>query len=278
MTMEGAKPMPRAKTFGLESWPKQELTTYGGSMRRYGTTPGKPEEYRSKGQQAVTPKDAATLIIVKQGDQPRLLLGKRAMTHKFMPGKFVFPGGRLDYVDQRLRVPVEIQVPVMERLRRHTQARTSDAKLRGLALAAVRETFEETGLVLGTPSTTNVLTRHAGWRAFFNHGVMPPLGSMDFIARAITPPYRTRRFDTRFFMVFDDVIHSDPTVMSAGSGELLDLHWLTLQEARETDLPAITRMVIDIVEKRLALPKPSQMEAAAPFVRFIKSKSIVSDL
>ena len=119
-------------------------------MRRYGTTPGKPEEYRSKGQQAVTPKDAATLIIVKQGDQPRLLLGKRAMTHKFMPGKFVFPGGRLDYVDQRLRVPVEIQVPVMERLRRHTQARTSDAKLRGLALAAVRETFEETGFMAST--------------------------------------------------------------------------------------------------------------------------------
>ena len=76
-----------------------------------------------------------------------------------MPGKFVFPGGRLDYVDQRLRVPVEIQAPVMERLRRHTQARTSDAKLRGLALAAVRETFEETGLVLGTPSKTKVLTR-----------------------------------------------------------------------------------------------------------------------
>ena len=101
---------------------------------------------------------------------------------------------------------------------------------------------------------------------------------MDLIARAVTPPYRTRRFDTRFFMVFDDVIHSDPEVSSSASGELLDLHWLTVDEARQTDLPAITRMVIDVVETRLQLPREKQRDAPAPFVRFIKSKSVISDL
>ena len=72
-------------------------------MSRYGTTPGRPEEYRQQGEKAVRPRDAATLIIVQQAEKPRVLLGKRSMKHKFMPGKFVFPGGRLDYIDQRIK-------------------------------------------------------------------------------------------------------------------------------------------------------------------------------
>ena len=101
---------------------------------------------------------------------------------------------------------------------------------------------------------------------------------IDFIARAITPTYRTRRFDTRFFMVHDEHIFTDPEDTRNASGELLDLHWLTLKQARELDLPAITRMVLDIVEQRLARPRAEQMKMAAPFVRFARGKSIISDL
>lgn len=247
-------------------------------MSRYGTTPGKPEEYRQGNERAVKPKDAATLIIVRQGDEPRLLLGKRSMKHKFMPGKFVFPGGRLDLIDQRLKLPNELSPPVMQRLRKQTQRHVIDARLRGLALAAVRETFEETGLVVGKPTTDKVQTSNAGWQDYLSHGVLPPLESMDFIARAITPPYRTRRFDTRFFMVFDDVVHSDPSALGSASGELLDLHWLTLNEARQTDLPAITRMVIDIVEDRLAHPREAQLKQSAPFVRSLHKQWVTEEL
>ena len=154
-----------------------------------------------------------------------------------MPGKFVFPGGRLDYIDQRIKVPSELTKTVFTRLRRETRSNVSDAKLRGLALAAIRETFEETGLVVGRPSPEVVRTTNHSWNQYFSHGVVPPLEDMDFIARAITPPYRNRRFDTRFFMVHDSTIQSDPSQVSSASGELLDLHWLTLDEARETDLP-----------------------------------------
>jgi 8-oxo-dGTP pyrophosphatase MutT (NUDIX family) len=247
-------------------------------MSRYGTTPGRPEEYRNSGERAVRPKDAATLIIVKRDLEPKILLGKRSLKHKFMPGKFVFPGGKLDYIDQRLRIPASLPAPVMHRLRKHTRKSFSDEKLKGLALAAIRETYEETGLIIGTPALTSVSTSQSVWREFLSSGVLPPLSSMDFIARAITPPYRRRRFDTRFFMVFDNVIHSDPLAVSSASGELLDLHWLTLDQARETDLPAITRMVIDVVEERLSLPLEDQITAPAPFVRFNKTKSVVSDL
>jgi len=247
-------------------------------MSRYGTTPGRPEEYRQGGERAVRPKDAATLIIVRQDDEPRLLLGKRSMKHKFMPGKFVFPGGRLDFIDQRLKLPNELALPVMQRLRKQTQSQVSDAKLKGLALAAIRETFEETGLVVGRPTSEQVTTSNKGWQQYFAHGVLPPLESMDFIARAITPPYRTRRFDTRFFMVFDDVIHSDPSTLGSATGELLDLHWLTLDEARQTDLPAITRMVIDIVEERLTKPREAQLKQSAPFVRSLYKQWVTEEL
>ena len=247
-------------------------------MSRYGTTPGRPEEYRQGNERAVKPKDAATLIIVRQGDEPRLLLGKRSMTHKFMPGKFVFPGGRLDIIDQRLRVSTKLPEPVMQRLRKQTQRNVTDAKLKGLALAAVRETFEETGLVVGTPTSESIRTSNTGWQDYFSRGVRPPLESMDFIARAITPPYRTRRFDTRFFMVFDNVIHSDPSALGSATGELLDLHWLTLDEARQTDLPAITRMVIDIVEERLTKSREAQLRQPAPFVRSLYKQWVTEDL
>jgi 8-oxo-dGTP pyrophosphatase MutT (NUDIX family) len=247
-------------------------------MSRYGTTPGRPEEYRQKGEKAVRPRDAATLIILQQAEEPRILLGKRSMKHKFMPGKFVFPGGRLDYIDQRIKVPSELTKTVFTRLRRETRSNVSDAKLRGLALAAIRETFEEAGLVVGRRSHEVVRTTNHSWSQYFSHGVIPPLEDMDFIARAITPPYRNRRFDTRFFMVHDSTIQSDPSQLSSASGELLDLHWLTLNEARKTDLPAITRMVIDVVEERLKIPKSRQQAAPAPFVRNAKSKWLTSNL
>ena len=89
----------------------------------------------------------------------------------------------------------------MKRLRKETRKTVSDNKLRGLALAAIRETFEETGLIIGRPTKKNLSTGDKVWQSYFDHGVEPPLDQMDFIARAVTPTYRTRRFDTRFFMV-----------------------------------------------------------------------------
>jgi hypothetical protein len=73
-------------------------------------------------------------------------------------------------------------------------------------------------------------------------------------------------------MVYEDVIHSDPSAVGSASGELLDLHWLTLDEARQTDLPAITRMVIDIIEERITKPRDTQLKQNAPFVRLLRNQ------
>jgi 8-oxo-dGTP pyrophosphatase MutT (NUDIX family) len=246
---------------------------------KFGTTPAGPGEYREENAKAVRPRDAATLIVVRQeSKQPKILMGKRAASHKFMPNKFVFPGGRLDVVDQRLVVPKSLNAPVMKRLRKETTARVTDNKLRGLALAAIRETYEETGLIIGRQTGKTLSSSNQIWQSYFDHGVEPPLEKMDFICRAVTPTHRSRRFDTRFFMVYDEFIHTDPESMEKASGELLDLHWLTLNEAHKLDLPVITRSVVDIVEKRMQLDRAAQIKAPAPYFHMKHRKWALIDL
>ena len=235
-------------------------------------------EYRDEQAQAVRPKEAATLVIVSQGREPKALMGKRAASHVFMPNKFVFPGGRLDFIDQRLSVPSDLSGPVAGRLQKETRKDVSNHKLRGLALAAIRETYEETGLIIGRKTTQKLTTNNAVWQRYFDHGVEPPLDKIDFIARAVTPTYRSRRFDTRFFMIFDDFIQTDPDDMIKASGELLDLHWLTLAETQKLDLPTITRWIIDMVQQRLKLSRDAQLHAPATYVRFINGKPRITTL
>ena len=245
---------------------------------QYGTTSAGPGEYRESDTGVVKPKEAATLVVVRDSQQPTILMGKRASTHRFMPNKFVFPGGRLDLIDQRLKTSGDLNIHVLARLRKSTRKDITDRKLRGLALAAIRETYEETGLVVGRTATQPMGTRHSAWRMYLEHGVEPPLENMDFFARAITPAYRTRRFDTRFFMIHEEFIHNDPAQVANASGELNDIHWLTFAEARDLDLPTVTRWAIDIVEQRIKIPRAHQLKRAARFVRFTRGKSISIDL
>ena len=178
-------------------------------------------------------RDAATLVLVDQtGAQPRILMGKRRADLAFMAGKFVFPGGRVDIADKTAPSADELTLLDIERLLLGMRGRPSAVRARGLALAAIRETFEETGLVLGDPG-------------------LPVLSCMTFVARAITPPGRTRRYDTRFFMARSTDL-SNTTL--GGDGELTDLAWFTAEEAHKLDLPGITRLVISDVAERLKNP------------------------
>jgi 8-oxo-dGTP pyrophosphatase MutT (NUDIX family) len=193
------------------------------------------------------PKDAAALVLVRRrGSEARVLMGERSARHAFLPGRFVFPGGRLDVSDQRLAVDTDLRPEV----RGKVAAGTTTSRARGLALAAVRETFEEAGILVGKKESADVRTRAATWRRFFSFGVSPRLEALDFVARAITPPGRLRRFDARFFMADASEIAVELS-QSNVSGELLNPAWLTLAEARAAEVLPITRCVLDEVEARL---------------------------
>ena len=170
------------------------------------------------------PKDAATLVLIRNGRE--VMLGQRAKGHVFMPDKWVFPGGRVDRGDARAKAASELTAETEALLRRGKVSRPP----RAFALAATRETCEETGLRVGGPEG-------------------PDLAKLSFIARAITPPNRSRRFDARFFMAdAAEVLCDDCPV--AGE-ELLHTEWFPFQEAEKLDLPSITRFVLKEAQARL---------------------------
>lgn len=214
---------------------------------------------RKAGVAAVRPRDAATLIVVRRdGPQARVLMGRRSKGHDFMPGKWVFPGGRVDPADARAPSATELAPEVAAKLALTLPPRRP-ALGRALALAAVRETFEEVGLLLAKPALTRP---GAGpWRAFLAQGAAPDLAALRFVARAITPPYRPKRFDARFFMADAEALVS--LERAPDCGELDEIAWVDMAEALALDLPNITRFVLGDVAERLDDP-----ERPIPFMRF----------
>jgi 8-oxo-dGTP pyrophosphatase MutT (NUDIX family) len=212
------------------------------------------------------PKDAATLVLVRrERDGPRVLMGQRHGNMAFMANKYVFPGGRVDPGDQRIGLGGDLRPHVAERLTKSANA----SRARAFALAAIRETFEEAGILIGERADKLPRTRAPAWRKFFEHGVMPRLDALEFIARAITPPNRTRRFDARFFMADAEAIAHTLDVRE--NDELLTPCWLTLAEARALDLHSNTRVVLDEVEARLH--DGPDAGRPVPFFRFQRGKS-----
>ncbi|MCK0197595.1 NUDIX hydrolase [Ancylobacter sp. 6x-1] len=200
------------------------------------------------------PVDAATLILVDRGRSvPRVLLGRRHERTVFLPGKFVFPGGRVDPGDRRMAVYGMLDADSERRLAAR-MVRPSMARSRALALAAIRETCEETGLLIGTRDAGSPEQAPPGWKSFAEAGLYPDLEAVRFVARAITPPRLSRRFDTRFFMAeASSVAHRIEGIVGP-EAELTELAWVSFAEARRLDLLAITQAVLDDVEASLSAP------------------------
>ncbi|TCK27948.1 NUDIX domain-containing protein [Ancylobacter aquaticus] len=200
----------------------------------------------------VRPTDAAALILVDRSKRtPRVLLGRRNPALRFMPGKYVFPGGRVDAVDRRVPVYGMLD-PESERRLLARVARPSPGRARALALAAIRETCEETGLLLGTDEAGDPGRLPGTWSAFGEAGLFPNLEALTFVARAVTPPRLARRFDTRFFMAdVAQVAHRLEGVVGPDA-EFVEAGWFSFEEARAAEVPAITRAILDEVAARLA--------------------------
>ncbi len=209
----------------------------------------------------VRPRDAATLIIVdhRGPGEAKVLMGRRHGGHDFMPGKWVFPGGRIDPSDFRAPYATDLRPEVAARL----QKTAPPLRARALALAAIRETFEETGLLVAKRAPPRP---SAGpWRPFLGLGALPDLEALDFVARAVTPPMSPKRFDARFFLANADRLVS--LEREADCGELDEIAWFDLSAARELDLPSVTRFVLGEIDLRLADPGRS-----APYLRFTRGR------
>lgn len=206
------------------------------------------------------PRDSATLILVRwdRGDA-RILMGQRASGHAFMPNKYVFPGGRLDAADSRVKPARDLHPATLAKLLHRMRGRQSLARARGLAQAALRETWEEAGLLFGRSTLSDA----------------PDLSGLSLFMRAITPPGRTRRFDSRFF-VGDACGLSNLDRPADRGGELITMAWLTLDEIAGLDLPLITIDVLKRLQPFLAGKRLPPPEYPASF-QYYRGKTWVED-
>ena len=148
----------------------------------------------------VRPRDAASLILLRRGAGGiEALLGRRGAGARFMPGRYVFPGGGIRREDAR---PFPGETP----------AANGTAALLGLARAALRETFEETGYLLGRPLAGLAARSGAGppsavAAAYEAARLAPAVNELVPIGRAITPTFSPIRFHARFFMADGTLAH-----------------------------------------------------------------------
>ena len=199
---------------------------------------------------APRPKDAATLILIQHTQSgPRILMGRRASGHSFMPDKYVFPGGKVDRSDRFIPTHDELPPQSTEDLSKANKTRHP----RAFALAAIRETWEETCLLIGKPGTMQLRTTDLGWTSYAAAGIAPHLSALHFFARAITPPQRHKRFDARFFIANAQEALYDLRPARDGA-EMQDLRWFSLEEAFGLDLPNVTRFILGEVQARLQAP------------------------
>lgn len=180
------------------------------------------------------PKDAASILLMDRSTTKiRVLMGKRSTAHVFMPDVYVFPGGKRDREDSALPFASDLHPVVLDNLMRASSKALSRKGARALALAALRELHEETGLRFQSDAD--------GLGG-------PDLSSLRFVARAITPPGRIRRYDTRFFCCFTDEVGIEPTA-AKDSDELQDLEWLDIMDNSGVNMAPITRLVLEDVTK-----------------------------
>ncbi|MFG6498725.1 DNA mismatch repair protein MutT [Sulfitobacter sp. 1A13191] len=205
-------------------------------------------------------RNAATVIVLRDRHvDPHILMGQRGAKAAFMPNKFVFPGGAVDAGDAHVPLAAPVNVLCHGRLCDDAEPSLAHA----IAVAAIRELWEETGLVLGRKGAWQGDVP-PDWQSFAATGHLPDASALQFVFRALTPPGRPRRFDARFFLVDADDIASDPDDFDAACDELSHLQWVPLSRARSFDMPFITEVVLAEVAARARDTKPP---ASVPFFK-----------
>jgi len=180
----------------------------------------------------VRPRHAASLILLREGPAGlTVLMGRRGLSARFMPGFYVCPGGRVAD-DDRDRWAGEADEPEA----------AADGAFRRLARAALRETFEETGILVGLPAPSDaaVAARFPIEAAYAARRMVPDLGLLTYIGRAITPTASPMRFDTRFFLAdgaFAVGGHAD-------SAELDDVAWHSADPDADRSMSGVTRFML----------------------------------
>ena len=200
----------------------------------------------------VKPVDAAGLVLIRRGKggEPEILLGRRHTKAGFLPDIYVVPGGKVDTADAASSGFAETLTPAV------AAALQSGGNRRpplAFPRAALRETFEETGLLVGAPGKPAAESSAPIWRAYRDAGLAPAFATIDFICRAITPVTSRRRYNTRFFLVDGDSARG----VIRGNGELEDLAWRPASALGGLEIVDVTQYVLEEALRRWRAGHPA---------------------
>ena len=194
---------------------------------------------------APKPRVASTLVLTcGSGKNLKILMGQRSKKHDFMPSVYVFPGGRVDRADSFAKYAGDLS-PRTERI---LEAAYNPRRARAVALACVRETYEETGLMLGQASDMHRNLTHASYDAFREAGQLPDLAGIEVFGRAVTPPHRHKRFDAWFFVKH---MGEEISTQIADSSELLNVGWFTFDQIEKQETQRATDMMLQVLKRCL---------------------------
>lgn len=182
------------------------------------------------------PKDAASLILLRKGMGGwQVLMGRRHANARFLPGYYVFPGGVVDPSDARARPASALAESTVENMAVNGRA----GRARAIAMACVRETFEETGLAVCKSADVGA-TAGPSWDVLRRRQLAPDLAALSYIGRAITPTTQRYRYHARFFMAPDTTLQGE----IQPDGELDDLLWLPVDKAHNLKALSVTSYML----------------------------------
>jgi 8-oxo-dGTP pyrophosphatase MutT (NUDIX family) len=221
---------------------------------------------------------SATIVLMRAGRAAlEVLLLRRVRTAGFVPGAFVFPGGRVDADDALPALIDRLDGLSAERAgARLGLSPDADPPAIAYYVAALREAFEETGLLVGrdhSGAPSGCAAADPGMRALLAElrededrfpsvldrvGCRMDGGALEYIGHWITPVIEPRRYDTRFFAAAvpagqEALIHE---------AELSEAVWLTPAEALELNVRGGLPMVfptIRTLESLLPFRAPAEV-------------------
>jgi 8-oxo-dGTP pyrophosphatase MutT (NUDIX family) len=188
-------------------------------------------------------RHAASLLLWRDGpDDTEVLMGVRGAGHRFMPNRLVFPGGAVDPADRRSPAATEPSAATLAMIGRKAHPRLA----RAVVAAAARELEEETGVSFGHP---------------------PALHAIEYLCRAVTPPWLPIRFNARFLVAPAAATNGEP----ADSAELHSVRFYPVRQALKLGLMSVTYEVLLRLEAFLAL-SDAERDARAELFAYKRHK------
>lgn len=209
----------------------------------------------------VRPRHAASLVLLKgDPENPLVLMGRRPPKSAFIPDAFVFPGGRLDAQDSIVEPATPLPAHTLRLLIGKGGCTPKMAK--ALANTAIRETFEETGLLLAAPGACG---GGDAWAEFRSRDLAPDHGRLRFLGRAITPAASPIRYHARFFVADAEGLQG----LLTPTDELADLDWYPVAQALRLPVIDVTHFILGLISDGHA-----KRDDAIPFFRYRRNKPL----